>query len=763
MFFFYGIRRYGKKNGTSRTGVCESCGKTGTLETYDTAQFFHLYWIPLIPLGHVKIIDACPHCNKCRVISPRKYSSLKQKSEAVLLEKLREAPDDPAVASEALGHWAAYNDNDNFEKLASLYQTRMQGNVQVMKSIALGYYQLGNFPKALEASHRLADSDPEKASLIDAAKARLDVAASQPARETKPAGVPILLPYLVPLLIIISLIGAFAGKGFTAGKYREVWLINGSLQTYTLRIDDERYELGSLTPRRITIPMGTHDVQIENAPIECEPFSFEYNLPFTKRIGDNNLLVLNPDGLAFLVLTHVPYIADGSSRTAEPRYEYVFGKKWHVLDEVDYAFRESPDNIDMPSGQSVTFKSQLSLYKPETYDDLFTTLYEYGDVQDFKPFVDTTLRLQPDYSDAGWMLGVVLGTNDLDSLTLLNKGLATRPVLIEWHRFYQTSMERLKPEYDLVAEYQSLLDAEPDNTALKYLRGRIEPDLDKSIAFFTASEEGQGCGGYGYYAMAYNLMCRLQFDQAFDYACKAKERAGSTSSFDNVHGSSCLATYHYQPLLDSIRKKMARDPDDGELVALEVRYLQLMGQSDESLDAESAYLASTTDWMDADTRKGWENYFGSARCYAGGEIDAYLEKLAAVLPDQAEYQQALHKGNTQRAMEMLLAGNSSDFKAYLILYGAAMHHGQKDVAELALLKAIENVESRPDVKAYLTGTNHPSPGMLTAADILPEEKLLVASTLGYLHPDERTEYFQLAKTCNYSPFFPQLLINSWME
>jgi len=52
--------------------------------------------------------------------------------------------------------------------------------------------------------------------------------------------------------------------------------------------------------------------------------------------------------------------------------------------------------------------------------------------------------------------------------------------------------------------------------------------------------------------------------------------------------------------------------------------------------------------------------------------------------------------------------------------------------------------------------------MLTDYDLLPVGKKLIACALGFQHPNHEAQYFDLAKTCNYSPFFPYHLINEWV-
>src|SRR5215472_16947927 len=56
----------------------------------------------------------------------------------------------------------------------------------------------------------------------------------------------------------------------------------------------------------------------------------------------------------------------------------------------------------------------------------------------------------------------------------LRAGLTNRPVSIEFHRLYQTLHDRPAGYHDLVNEYDALLQAEPTNSALLYLRGRLE-------------------------------------------------------------------------------------------------------------------------------------------------------------------------------------------------------------------------------------------------------------------------------------------------
>ena len=54
-----GTHYYGKRNRSSRTGVCRACGNKAALESYYTRLWVVVLFIPVIPLGRKRIIDQC--------------------------------------------------------------------------------------------------------------------------------------------------------------------------------------------------------------------------------------------------------------------------------------------------------------------------------------------------------------------------------------------------------------------------------------------------------------------------------------------------------------------------------------------------------------------------------------------------------------------------------------------------------------------------------------------------------------------------------
>lgn len=84
-----GTRYAGRKNLATRQGICKSCGRTGTLSSYDTRLCLTLLFIPLIPISKKRIIDECPHCRKHYAIKLHEWETRRQLGISGGLEEFR--------------------------------------------------------------------------------------------------------------------------------------------------------------------------------------------------------------------------------------------------------------------------------------------------------------------------------------------------------------------------------------------------------------------------------------------------------------------------------------------------------------------------------------------------------------------------------------------------------------------------------------------------------------------------------------------------
>jgi uncharacterized C2H2 Zn-finger protein len=65
MIIFFGTRQVVRDDDRpgSEMQQCPRCGQYGLFKPRRARSFFHVFWIPLIPLGAAQPILECPHCH----------------------------------------------------------------------------------------------------------------------------------------------------------------------------------------------------------------------------------------------------------------------------------------------------------------------------------------------------------------------------------------------------------------------------------------------------------------------------------------------------------------------------------------------------------------------------------------------------------------------------------------------------------------------------------------------------------------------------
>jgi tetratricopeptide (TPR) repeat protein len=146
---------YGKRNIHRLKGTCEFCNRVGELTSYDTTLYFVFVMIPLVPLGHKRILNQCPSCQKHKVTSLRQWEAGKAAATAELLSRLEKNPDDRDTIMDGLGLAMGYQDQELFDKLAEALAAHRRDDSVIQAQLAAGYSYFARFPEA-EAAYRAA-------------------------------------------------------------------------------------------------------------------------------------------------------------------------------------------------------------------------------------------------------------------------------------------------------------------------------------------------------------------------------------------------------------------------------------------------------------------------------------------------------------------------------------------------------------------------------------------------------------------------------
>ncbi len=90
-----GTHYYGAGNRSARVDVCESCGRSATLSSYDTREWFCVVFIPIIPLRKYRILNDCSSCRRHHRIQADEFKQKLAQATSPLRDAIKRAPRDP--------------------------------------------------------------------------------------------------------------------------------------------------------------------------------------------------------------------------------------------------------------------------------------------------------------------------------------------------------------------------------------------------------------------------------------------------------------------------------------------------------------------------------------------------------------------------------------------------------------------------------------------------------------------------------------------
>lgn len=847
MIIVFGPKQYGRDNVQNRYGFCEQCGEHGLLSSYDTSEFFTVYYVPLIPMGRKRIMDSCPACKMHREMSLRKYRELRDKSLRDGVEGMKTAPQDGEKAVKALQAYLYFGAREDFVDMAPVLAEKHGGHPGVQMMVGAGYEYYGDAASAeryrrqaltladteehrealavnlvyqdrpdearpllehvetgtdkekagllylVAASFREQGRHPEALQMLEAVeKIDPDIreddehrrfrALSETAGETghptasqvgKPReapsekGVPTIVPRLVPLTLILLALGGYLLVASHMGRNVTVWVVSGTSTPYTVKVNDQSVRLRPYAMSRINMSEGRWEVTIEDTLFPMGTVEVTQRTPFFTRPFGYPKTVLNPDGLAVLLRETTIYSAE-SDPGKEDQVEFFCGKRLYRFRGVDYVFEEFPEQISISSDSGEVERSRLAVLRPQGGDTVASSALSALDPDDMLPYIKRRARMEPrDPGNISLLHAFCSGSEPEAYLALLREGMAVRPLLIDWHRMYQEAMGAHHPDHDLVSEYRGLVEAEPNVAAFKYLLGRALPDHEEATKLYLASEDTADPSGYGYNALAYMHMCSGDFEEALPMAEKAVEVNPSHQPFLAMRNEARLATGRYEDLLLEVQQHLEDDPWDFSLVEAEIRYLALLGRTDEAGAVINRVLGELGEASDATRQHSVSNYLAATVSHARGDFDSYVNQLSRVSPDTG-FRVALLNQDVDAALQALSDMDEEELgiTSSLLVYGLALKKGRGDEGQAILERALEQMSASEEyraVEAMLRSEQAPGADELRNLQIPSEHKSVPAMVLGLTHPAAREVCFDIARLHNYQPGFPKGVVQRLME
>ncbi|NMB32925.1 MAG: hypothetical protein GX992_01620 [Clostridium sp.] len=370
------------------------------------------------------------------------------------------------------------------------------------------------------------------------------------------------------------------------------------------------------------------------------------------------------------------------------------------------------------------------------------------------PFAKAMLACEPD--DDKYIYPYLSFLDKDDAIEFLKTRLDERPILVNWHRVYQTYMETFRSSHDLEEEYSGYLKKESGNNALHYLLSRILTDPKRAKELLLKSIKGNEPCPYGYYGLAYQELSDGDFEQALYYAKKAVEASPKHETFNYILEAAMLAQKEYMPLVEKKRLEQEMYPYNGELVEQEICLLCGLGDIEGAKEAISKYVEFLKS-EDEETAAVWDTYLKGVIAYCLGDLAEYGASIREIDNPFYAFENAFINKKFNDAFQIADENNLVGLY-YLLLYLAQNNPGS-DVLETAIDMYKAGDATDRLVADYLSGKKDFVLDDVKSIVILPQEKCVIMATFGKLYEEYQEELYAFARKLNYGTSFPSYFID----
>jgi tetratricopeptide (TPR) repeat protein len=819
---------YGKRRIYRRKGVCAFCNRVAELDSYDTTLHFTFFFVPLVPLGQKRILDACPYCRRHRVLPVKAWEASKAADIDRLLEKLKENPDDRDTIVSGFGLAAAYQDPVLLDKLAdTLARDRLddpviqahlgasygyfarhaeaeeayraslavQDDPAVRRQLALtllkqgrpqealpylrhildgrladhaglifllieGYQAEGLHQEALDVMDQRDTAFPNLAATQECAKQRQTserylhsgkkvrsaYLSASPGAGYREGSWTAYIPRLIAPLILLGLLTWYLGAAVWIGRARQVYLVNGSDQPYTVAVNGREQRLApGATP--VQLPEGEVTVEFRDARPGLEPVRCQVETPFWSRPFLRRTFVINPDRVAVLVREQEEY-ADHPGQIDPPQVHV--GESLYSFDGVDCPFTPFPQTVEVEEGHRVV-KTRVGLFPNLSSEVRLRIASQALERSQQLAYARRLLDLNPnDAAALEWLLGQL---DEADGLALLRPRLDVRPVLVDWHRAYETMMEKFHPEEDLRPAYRKLVAETGQHPDALYLLGRLPSlDPDEADRLLRQAAAAEPPSVYALNALGYAALEEGRFDEAERWTARAAELAPANVNIKHGYRRALLAGRQYDTLLEQLRLQQARPGETLEALVDMVRVYGLKGDEAQAQAAITQAVAVAADPNDQAGRDAVEASLKMVLCCARHDTDGFLEQAAKV-PNLSHFEPALLRGKQREAAGLVDEKNEHAVVQRALLYLTALKAGDHKLADEQwplLLAELDKGHSTPgQLGEILAGGQKPDVNRIRRLSILPEQKRVLRAVVARRYPETAKDLLPLARQLDF--------------
>lgn len=568
-----------------------------------------------------------------------------------------------------------------------------------------------------------------------------------------------------------ALVIAFLGASLYVRGHRRLYLVNGLQTPISVKLDDgQALQVGPQSHTFLPVAEGRHTAAVVQPQLDRPPVEFDVASPWFTGVFRNPSYIVDPTGSAVLLYQEASYAAPGEN-APDGTQQWHVGEPIVTLSSLDYPFQEFPQHVQVKRRQPVR-KSRLALLSLPPVQ-LIGAMSAFPGLSDKAlPLAETHLRVSPD--DRNLLLNYwALCTKQRQFERcgdFVAARLADRPVRIDWHRIWQTVRKEQNKDDELVRQYDELLSADPTNSALAYLRGRLEQSVEASREYCARAIAADPSSPYPHFAQAVGWQNRGELRKARDSAAIAVRLSPDDMQMKYALGRLQFALGEYDEAEKQLRALLVASPAAPLLEEQLLAVLVVRGQTAEA-EKEIEKLQQQISGQSPQRAEELTRQLRHSLLYMQGKFDELLAAAEGQQGDaatRARWQAQFELGkpdNPPAGVEMLDEGQ----EPFVVLCQALAleSRGDEAAAEQARSRALDELRRGPREHRDTADVLAKS-GTATQADLdqLPHDPRLRAISLVSLAANsERPDpsWLDQAETLNFDRRFPYHFLRRTIE
>jgi tetratricopeptide (TPR) repeat protein len=560
-------------------------------------------------------------------------------------------------------------------------------------------------------------------------------------------------PRWIALLVVVAILGVYIGSAIWIGQSQRVFLVNGTNEQYAVVVQGTEYVLPRSSVTTIHIAEGEVPVGFPDTKLKLEPFQTRIETNFWGRPFRDRAFIINPDQSAIVMEEEAYYAKANPPQPGPPTVH--FGRDFYNLPGADYEFVDFPANLTV-KGQTQVRKTRVGLM-PVAAQEFRLRMLEGLEQSEQIKICRKLLQLDPYATVFLHWLSARLPQQEM--MEFLETRLNDVPILVEWHRVFQTLMERTQPQTDLRPRYRQLLADNAGNPDALYLLGRVEPDLDESEKIYRQAAAKKPPSGYALSGIGYRALSEGKFGEAKTWFEKASPVLRDKTVNEQFHREALLANGDYDLLQEKLQRE-AMQPGIGLAATIQlIRVYAIRGDKINAQQKITEAMGLVSFAEQGQTKKTLE----AIVCCCQKDVAGYLTRANALGSFEANFL----RGEYQKAGNQPPSQSEDLIDFHGLMYLAGVRTGSKELTDVhwtALLAEL-NKGARDERRfgELLSGQKQLTKGLAQKLPIQPTNKRVLLAVLAQRHPEQADELLKLAKRLNYQRDAVSLCLSKFLE